>query len=127
MTVLPIRISGDPVLHKPAGEVAEFDANLRQLVDDMFETMDAARGVGLAGPQVGVPLRVFVYDYPDSDGAARRGVAINPTLWITPPPIGEPDPDSETEGCLSFPGEHFALRRSSSAILRAINFNREEF
>ncbi|WP_374946825.1 peptide deformylase, partial [Agreia sp.] len=59
MAVLPIRISGDPVLHSPAADVTRFDDTLRQLVSDMFETMDAAPGVGLAAPQVGVPLRLF--------------------------------------------------------------------
>ena len=88
MTVLPIRITGDPVLHEPAQPVTKFDSALRTLVDDMFETMDAAPGVGLAGPQVGVPLRLFVYSYPTEDGTPRRGVAINPELLISPVPIG---------------------------------------
>ncbi|PPH45568.1 peptide deformylase [Rathayibacter sp. AY1C9] len=127
MAVLPIRIAGDPVLHSPAAPVTEFNDALRTLVADMFETMDTAPGVGLAGPQVGVPLRLFVYDYADDDGTPRRGVAINPELFVTPTPLGEADEDTESEGCLSFPGERFPLRRSERAILRAVDLEQEPF
>ena len=119
MTVLPIRITGDPVLHMPAAPVTEFDDDLRRLVADMFETMDAAPGVGLAGPQVGVPLRLFVYGYEHDPSGPRRGVAVNPTLWTTPVPVGEADDDADGEGCLSVPGERFPLRRSPRARLEA--------
>ena len=119
MAILPIRIWGDPVLHAPAAPVTEFDAELRTLVDDMFETTVAAPGVGLAAPQVGVGLRAFVWDYPDQEDAPAKGVAINPVLWISPPEPGLPDEESEEEGCLSYPGERFALRRSERALLRA--------
>ena len=117
MAVLPIRIMGDPVLHAPADPVEEITDEIRTLVADMFETMDTAPGVGLAAPQVGVPLRIFTYSYPDDDGEPWRGVAINPVLWISPPVPGSPDEDSESEGCLSFPGERFPLRRSERALL----------
>ncbi|AND16701.1 peptide deformylase [Rathayibacter tritici] len=127
MAVLPIRIVGDPVLHSPASPVTEFDDTLRTLVADMFETMDTAPGVGLAGPQVGIPLRLFVYDYADDDGSPRRGVAINPELFVTPTPLGEADDDTESEGCLSFPGERFPLRRSERAILRAVDLEQKPF
>ncbi|MGN7798894.1 peptide deformylase [Leifsonia sp. 22587] len=123
MAVLPIRITGDPVLHSPARPVAEIDDEIRTLVADMFETMDEAPGVGLAAPQVGVPLRLFVYGWTDDDGVQHRGVAINPTLWLSPAAVGEPDEDSESEGCLSFPGERFPLRRSQSAILQATDLD----
>ncbi|TDP90357.1 peptide deformylase [Leucobacter luti] len=118
MAVLPIVISGDPVLHRPAAPVTEFDAALRTLVDDMYETTVAAPGVGLAAPQVGVGARVFVWMYDDQDEAPAQGVAINPELWIAPLEPGLPGEDEE-EGCLSFPGERFALRRSARALLRA--------
>ncbi|QTX04841.1 peptide deformylase [Agromyces archimandritae] len=123
MAVLPIRISGDPVLHAPASDIEEIDDELRTLVADMFETMDAAPGVGLAGPQVGVPLRLFVFGWTDDDGREWRDVAINPELWITPVPPGLPDPDTESEGCLSFPGERFGLRRAERATLRAVGLD----
>ncbi|MFS0732957.1 peptide deformylase [Microbacterium sp. 1P10UB] len=112
MAVLPIRIMGDPALHSHAAPVEEITPEVRALVEDMFETMDAAPGVGLAAPQVGVSLRIYTYSYADDDGLPWRGVIINPELWMTPPEPGDPDPDDESEGCLSFPGERFALRRS---------------
>ena len=108
---------GDPVLHAPAAPVGEVTDEIRTLVADMYETMDAAPGVGLAAPQVGVGLRIFTYSYPDDDGAPWRGVVINPTLWISPAEPGAPDEDSEAEGCLSFPGERFPLRRADRALL----------
>ncbi|GEP47686.1 peptide deformylase [Microbacterium saccharophilum] len=112
MAVLPIRIMGDPVLHSIASPVGEVTDEIRVLVADMFETMDAAPGVGLAAPQVGVGLRIYTYSYPDDDGQPWRGVILNPVLWMTPPEPGVPDVDDESEGCLSFPGERFPLRRS---------------
>jgi len=121
MAVLPIRITGDSVLHSPAEPVTEFDDTLRTLVADMYETMELAPGVGLAAPQVGVGLRLFVYDWEDDDGVLWRGEAINPELWISPPPVGEADEDEESEGCLSIPGERYPLRRAELAILRAVN------
>ena len=109
------------MLHSAAVPVTEFDENLSTLVADMFETMEAAPGVGLAGPQVGVPLRLFVFNWTDDDDVLWRGTAINPELWISPPPIGEADEEDESEGCLSLPGERFPLRRAERAILRAVD------
>lgn len=127
MAVLPIQITGTPVLHSPASVVSKFDSSLSTLVQDMFETMAAAPGVGLAAPQVGVALRVFVYDWTDDDEVHSRGVAINPELWVSPAPTGEADEDSESEGCLSIPGERFPLRRSPLAILRAVDLDQKPF
>ncbi|QPZ40079.1 peptide deformylase [Paramicrobacterium chengjingii] len=123
MTVLPIRIHGDPVLHEQALPVTAFDERLRTLVADMFETMDAAPGVGLAGPQVGVGQRLFVYSYRDDEGSPWRGVVINPTLYMTPTPAGAPDDDEDSEGCLSFPGERFPLRRSENVIVTGVDLD----
>lgn len=123
MAILPITICGEPVLHRPAEPVTEFDDELRQLVADMFETTVAAPGVGLAAPQVGVGKRIFVWIYEDQDEAPERGVAINPELWIAPLEPGLPDEDEEVEGCLSFPGERFPLRRSERALLRALDID----
>ena len=127
MAVLPIQITGNPVLHHRAAAVTEFDEELATLVADMYETMEAAPGVGLAAPQVGVALRLFVFDWSDGDERLWRGVAINPELWISPPPIGEADEESESEGCLSIPGERFPLRRANRAILRAVDLDQKPF
>ncbi|CAN5351775.1 peptide deformylase [soil metagenome] len=127
MAVLPIRITGEPVLHTAAQPVTEFDVTLRQLVDDMFDTMAEAPGVGLAAPQVGVGLRVFVYNWTDDDQVLWRGVAINPQLWLSPTPVGDPDEDDESEGCLSVPGERYPLRRAALATLTAVDINAKPF
>ncbi|MGQ0837061.1 peptide deformylase [Actinokineospora sp.] len=115
MTVHPIRIVGDPVLHTPTKPVERFDDELKVLVEDMFETMAAAHGVGLAANQIGIDQRVFVYDCPDDDGVQHRGVVINPTLTTSEVPEGMPDPDDDYEGCLSVPGETFPTGRASWA------------
>ncbi|MBU1587974.1 MAG: peptide deformylase [Actinobacteria bacterium] len=127
MAVLPIRITGETVLHTVAAEVTDFDDSLQHLVDDMFETMKMAPGVGLAAPQVGVPLRVFVYNWTDDEGVLWRGVAINPELWITPTATGEADEDDDSEGCLSLPGERFPVIRADRAILRAVDLDQKPY
>ena len=126
MPVRPIVIYGEEVLHSPALEVTTFDESLRALVTDMFDTMDAAPGVGLAAPQIGVGLRVFVYDYPRDDGSPRRGVAVNPRLFVTPTDVRSPDVADE-EGCLSFPGERYPLVRSDRALLTACDLDGTSF
>ncbi len=108
----PIRIVGDPVLHHPTRPVEGVDDTLRTLVADMFETMAAAHGVGLAANQVGVPLRVFVYDCPDELGRRARGVVVNPVIETSPRPETMPDPEDDDEGCLSVPDEQFPTGRA---------------
>ena len=120
MTILPIRITGDPVLHSKAEPVQEITAEIKALIDDMFETMDAAPGVGLAAPQIGVGLRIFVYDY-EFEETRLRGVAINPELRISEVADGEPNPETESEGCLSIPTERFPLKRANEATLSALD------
>ncbi|RKR73928.1 peptide deformylase [Frondihabitans australicus] len=127
MAVRPITITGEPVLHERAHDVTDFDDTLRDLVADMLETMDAAPGVGLAGPQVGLPLRLFVYSYTDDEGTVWRGEAINPVLWQSPLSIEPLDEEDESEGCLSIPGERFPLRRAEGVILRALDLDRNPF
>ncbi|HWK19981.1 MAG TPA: peptide deformylase [Microbacteriaceae bacterium] len=119
MAVLPIVITGDPVLHTPAHPVGRIDDDVLALVADMIETMHAAPGVGLAAPQVGKSLRLFVWHWEEDEDEVHRGVAINPELWITPTRIAPADEDADSEGCLSIPGERFPLRRADAAILRA--------
>ncbi len=125
MAILPIRIWGDPVLHAPAAPVEEITDEIRTLVADMYETMDAAPGVGLAAPQVGVPLRLYVYSYEDDEGRPWRGVVMNPELWMVPTEPGDPDDETESEGCLSFPGERFPLRRSERVLVTGTDLEGE--
>ncbi len=127
MTVLPIVITGDPVLHAPAQPVEVIDDAIRTLVADMVETMRAAPGVGLAAPQVGVPLRLFVYHWEDDEGEVYEGAAINPTLFVTPTELPPADEESESEGCLSVPGERYPLRRGHGAILRATDLDGDDY
>ncbi|MGF7120003.1 peptide deformylase [Rhodococcus sp. AG1013] len=119
MAILPIRIVGDPVLHEPTKPVTQSPAELAELIGDMYDTMDAANGVGLAANQVGVPLRLFVYDCPDVDATGkairRRGEVINPVLETSEIPETMPDEDDDVEGCLSVPGEQFPTGRADWA------------
>ena len=115
MTVRPIVITGEPVLHRRADHVERIDDGVRELVADMFETMDEANGVGLAATQVGVGLRIFTWQMENEDGVPPRGVVINPYVSSSKPAQGAPDPQDEVEGCLSVPGESFPLRRGDRA------------
>jgi len=123
MSVRRICITGEPVLHARAAEVLVFDDELRNLVRDMYDTMDLAPGVGLAATQVGVGLRVFVYDYEDAEGNPVRGEVINPVLEIGPIESGEADWDTEQEGCLSVPGERFPLKRADLATVSGVDLD----
>ena len=119
--VHPIRVLGDPVLRATARPVEVFDASLRQLVTDMFASMYAADGVGLAANQIGVDLDVFVYDCPeDPDEEATvsgvpdhgRGVVVNGRLTAT---FG--DSYADDEGCLSLPGFTWPTPRPEGAMV----------
>lgn len=128
MPIRPICIAGEPVLHHATEPVTESPAEIAALVADMYETMDAARGVGLAANQIGVGKRLFVYDCPDIDRADgstlsreeieargwtnRRGCVVNPVLETSEIPETMPDPDNDYEGCLSVPGENFPTGRA---------------
>lgn len=129
MAILPIVIVGDPVLHNPTEPVTESPADLAPLVADMFETMDAANGVGLAANQVGVAKRLFVYDCPDHDGSGRvvrrRGAVVNPVLETSQIPETMPDPEDDLEGCLSVPGENFPTGRADWAKVTGTDENGE--
>ena len=110
-----IRVVGDPVLATPCRRVTVFDDDLARLVDDLFASMAVANGVGLAAPQVGVDLAVFVYDCPDSDGVRRVGHVVNPVVETS----GELD--AQDEGCLSVPGPYAELGRPSAARVTGVD------
>ncbi|MFI6318849.1 peptide deformylase [Nonomuraea sp. NPDC050556] len=112
-TARPITLVGTPVLHTPCRPVEHFDDDLALLVEDMFASMYAARGVGLAANQIGVDLRVFVYDCPDADDVMRKGVIVNPRLEL--PAVGERKLDTGDEGCLSVPGPRAVVGRPDLA------------
>jgi len=128
VAVVPIRIVGDPVLHTPTTPVpvaadGTLPAELAELIADMYDTMDAANGVGLAANQIGRTERVFVYDCADDRGktARRRGAIINPVLETSEVPETMPDPDDDDEGCLSVPGESFPTGRASWAKVTGLD------
>lgn len=108
----PLRLYGDPVLHTASREVAASDGSLAQLLEDMYATMYAHRGVGLAAPQVGVPLRLFVYDCPDDEDRRHRGHVLNPRL-VEAGGVSVRGP----EGCLSLPGLESATPRHDHAVI----------
>lgn len=94
----------------------------------MYETMDAANGVGLAANQIGVPLRLFVYDCAETRGGGprHRGVVINPVLETSEIPETMPDPDDDEEGCLSVPGESFPTGRANWARVTGLDAEGKE-
>ena len=113
--IRPILRYGDDILHKPATDVADLSPDIKSLIDDLIETMYAASGVGLAAPQVGVPLRVFVTDPSGGHEADELVVMVNPE-WI------ERDGEQrEDEGCLSVPGFNAAIPRPTHAIVRGLD------
>jgi peptide deformylase len=128
MAVRPIVILGDPVLHTPTSPVpvgpdGALPAELADLITDLYETMDAANGVGLAANQIGAGLRVFVYDCPEDRGKPtyHRGVVVNPVLETTEIPETMPDPEFDDEGCLSVPGESFPCGRAQWARVTGLD------
>lgn len=138
MSIRPIVIHGDPVLHNPTQPVDEDlqSPEFQQLIEDMYETMEAANGVGLAANQIGVNKRVFVYHCPDTDGPdgtekeageMRRGCVINPALETSEIPETVPrDDGSDDEGCLSVPGESFPTGRADWARVTGTNEKGED-
>ena len=112
MALRQILQDGDDTLRKHSREVTRFDDRLQELIDDMFQTMYASNGVGLAAPQVGVLRRLFVADIHDEAGPGPF-VAINPR-------IGNAEgSQTGTEGCLSIPGKWGEVERPASLVLEA--------
>ncbi|MFD8998090.1 peptide deformylase [Streptomyces abikoensis] len=116
--VRPMRLLGDRGLAAPCEEVTAFDADLARLVEDMFATMYAASGVGLAANQIGVPLRVFVYDCPDDEDRRHLGHIVNPRLVATDGPVIR-----GPEGCLSVPGIEAGTPRFDEAVVEGVRLD----
>ncbi len=113
MSLLKIVNYPAPVLLRVGKPVEDFNDDLKQLVEDMFETMYAAKGVGLAAPQIAESKRLFVMDCSGGEDAAQKLALVNPEiLHVEGEQIGE-------EGCLSFPGIYTTIERSMRAIVRA--------
>ncbi|GAB2812376.1 peptide deformylase [Streptomyces sp. NPDC054796] len=111
-SVRPLRRYGDAVLHAAARDVTGDDGPLAPLVEDLLATMYAHEGVGLAAPQIGVPLRLFVFDCPDDEERRHRGHVVNPRLV---------EADGVTvrgpEGCLSLPGLEAGTPRHDHTVI----------
>jgi peptide deformylase len=120
-----ITYGSDPVLHRPCVLVTEFDRGLRHLLLDMFASMAAADGVGLAANQIGVDARVFVIDCPDADGEDVVGYMVNPVLTILDPVGDEPAVEVTEEGCLSVPGPYAELERAFRARVDGVDVHGE--
>lgn len=114
MPIQPIRYFGDPVLTTPAAVVTTYDKELRNLVADLIETMQDAPGAGLAAPQIGVSLRVFVWDVDDVVGHL-----INPSLDLST------ELQDGEEGCLSFPELRYNTPRALRAVAKGFNMHGE--
>jgi len=119
--ILDIVKYGDPILTRRADEVKEFDRELHLLIDNMFETMYVAPGVGLAAPQVGVLKRLFVMDCGSKKDPKHKVALINPVIEL-----GEGEQMGE-EGCLSFPGIFFEVKRPERVVVRAQDIDGTEF
>jgi peptide deformylase len=118
--IRPIVRYGADVLHQPAAPVEAVTTEIQALVDDMIQTMYAAPGVGLAAPQVGVGVRVFVCDISLGRSASELLTFINPSF------VERDGMQLEEEGCLSAPGFNATVARPSRAVLKGLDRNGEE-
>jgi peptide deformylase len=121
MAVLKLVTWPNPILETPADPVTKFDDDLRKLADDMFETMYAAPGVGLAGVQVGIAKRLFVMDCSAGKDKSSRYFMANPEIILQ-----EGKQDGE-EGCLSIPGIYSKVQRSMRVIARGHDLNGKQY
>ena len=113
--IRPILKYGDQLLHEPAQPVGELTSDIDRLIGDMIETMYAASGVGLAAPQVGIPLRIFVIDL--SVGSDPSGL----TIMVNPVFVERDGVQLEEEGCLSVPGFNATVVRPERAVVKGLD------
>ena len=113
--IRPILRYGESVLHRPAREVEELTPEIQTLIDDMIETMYAAPGIGLAAPQVGIGLRIFVTDVSSGRDPNELRVVINPEMVV------REGVQSHDEGCLSLPGFEANIERPQRAVVRGLD------
>ena len=113
--IRPILRYGDEVLHQPATPVDSVTTEIETVIDDMIETMYAAPGVGLAAPQIGIPLRIFVADTSIGRDPNDLVVMINPEC------VEREGVQREEEGCLSVPGFNATLPRPARAVVRGLD------
>jgi peptide deformylase len=111
--IYPIVKFGDPVLERPAEPVTVFDDDLRKLIDDMFESMYEARGVGLAAPQIGIPKRLAVIDITFKEDPDAKLVLANPEI------LHAEGKHTQPEGCLSIPEFREPVKRAQKVTIRA--------
>jgi peptide deformylase len=119
--IYPIVKFGNPVLEKPSETVTVFGEELQKLVDDMFESMYAAHGVGLAAPQIGIARRIAVIDVTFKEDAKAKLVLINPEI------IHTEGKHTQNEGCLSIPDFRENVTRPSKVTVRAQNVHGKTF
>lgn len=119
--IYPIVKFGDPVLEKPSEIVTVFDEELKKLVEDMFESMYAARGVGLAAPQIGIARRIAVVDVTFKEDPDAKMVLINPEI------VNKHGRHSQSEGCLSIPDFRENVSRAKTVTIRAQDVNGKVF
>jgi len=119
--IYPIVKFGDPVLEKPAAAITVFDAELRKLVDDMFESMYAAQGVGLAAPQIGISKRIAVIDVTFKEDPKSKIVLVNPEIIHTEGRL------TSNEGCLSLPEFREKVTRPRLVTARAQDVHGKTF
>jgi peptide deformylase len=119
--IYPIVKYGDAVLEKPGAPIKKFDAELEQLTEDMFTSMYAAQGVGLAAPQIGLSLRIAVVDVTGGKNPEARIVLVNPEV------IHAEGEVREEEGCLSIPGFRGYVLRPQFVTIKAQNAKGETF
>ena len=121
MSILKIIEYGNPILREKSKEVTKISKKIKTLINDMLETMYHNNGVGLAAPQVGENLRIFVIDVSDPNGP------IDPIVFVNPKIIKKSGAINSYEGCLSFPKAYTNVRRYKNVMVKALDINGRPF